>query len=254
MDKQQIITITTDFGDDFSLSQLKAVILSLNPKAIIVTISNQVSKFSILEGAFILSQAYHLFPKGTIHIGVIDPGVGTQREGVIIKTKRHTFIGPNNGLFSQSTERETYDLYKINEELVNNKHSNTFHGRDIFAKVAGLIGLNVAVETIADSISNTRLIDLTPQQNQVLYIDPYGNIKVNNDCCNLKIGQNLKIQTENFSLKIPFVKTFNDIQPGGLLAYQGSNGILEIAKNLGSGNAQLKLQIGDVIKVGIYGN
>lgn len=254
MNKQQIITITTDFGDDFSLSQLKAVILSLNPNAIIITVSNQISKFSILEGAFVISQAYSLFPKGTIHIGVIDPGVGTEREELIIKTKNHIFIGPNNGLFSQSVKKDSFNIYRINKKLVNKNHSNTFHGRDIFAKVAGLISLNVDIKTLADQITDTRFINLKPQANQVLYIDPYGNIKINNTCSDYKHGQKLKIQIKKNSLTIPFVKTFNDVHPGELLAYQGSNQILEIAENLGSGNAQLKLQVGDLIKVGLYGN
>lgn len=246
---RRIVTFTTDFGDHFALAQMKASVLMINSHAKVVTISNQIKSFSILEGAFVLSQTYKLFPKGTIHVGVVDPGVGTKREGVVIKTSDYTFIGPNNGLFSQAFKEDVVEAYHINEELVNPKHSNTFHGRDVFARLAGLLTLDESLTGYSKPMKKEDLIKILVQDDQVLHIDHYGNLKINRNCDDLKIGDNLQVTVHGQKLVIPFYNTFGDIAPGEYLAYKGSHNIMEIAKNLGSANQHLKLQVGDVLEI-----
>lgn len=249
MKQRPIITITTDFGDDFALAQLKAILFALNTEIIPVTISNQITKFSVVEGSFILANAYSLFPPGTIHIGVVDPGVGTNREGIIIQTNKYTFIGPNNGLFAPSVKDYSYKIHKIEGGLVNNSHSNTFHGRDIFAKVAGLLTLKPNPLLYSTPLDKSRLFGLDFQPNQILHIDPYGNIKINNSGSDFKVGDKIILKTSKKTLKLPFVKTFADVAPGHFLAYKGSHNILEIAKNLDSANEQLKFKVGDILNI-----
>ena len=177
--KNALVTITTDFGDDFALAQLKAVLLTQNPQVEFITISNQTNKFSILEGAFIVANACNLFPQGTIHLGIIDPGVGSNRQGVVIQTDDYFFVGPNNGLFAPAIKDKKFELFKINEQLVNKNHSSTFHGRDIFAKVAGLLSKGSYPLDFCTPLKTSAFVWLKFKHNQLLHIDPYGNLKIN---------------------------------------------------------------------------
>lgn len=246
---RRIVTFTTDFGDHFALAQMKASVLMVNSHAKVVTISNQIKPFSILEGSFVLSRTHNLFPKGTIHVGVVDPGVGTKREGVVIQTTDYIFIGPNNGLFYESFKNDVVKAYKINEDLVNPKHSNTFHGRDIFARLAGILTLDEDLDGYAVEMEKEDLVNMEFQADQVLHIDHYGNIKVNRNVDGLEIGDKLQLNIHGQKLVIPFFKTFGDIEKGEYLAYKGSHNIMEIAKNLGSANQYLKLQVGDILEI-----
>ncbi len=247
--KTKIITFITDFGDEFALSQLQAVALSINPKVKLITISNQITPYSINEGAFVISQAKQFFPSGTIFVGVVDPGVGTNREGIIIQTSQYTFIGPNNGLFYEAVKDCQFKVFKIIEKKVNKSHSTTFHGRDVFAKLAAFLSTNKKIADFAEQIDQERLIKLTLKPNQILHIDDYGNLKVNNFCDNFKLGDQLTIKTHDQSIKVPFVQTFGQVKPGELLAYKGSHNTLEIAKNLDSINQVLNLKVGDIISI-----
>lgn len=248
MNKHNLITLTTDFGDDFALVQVIANLLSINILAKPAVISNHVSSFSIIEGAFMLLKSHNLFPKGTIHVGVVDPGVGTKREGVIIETKKYFFVGPNNGLFYPSL-KNIKQIYRIDEKAISKNHSVTFHGRDIFAKAAGLISIGVVIESFARPLPKAYLKQLTFKKNQVLHVDHYGNIKINNNCKNFQIGDIIRVSSKDFVMELPFVRTFADVAVGSYLTYKGSHDILEVGKNLGSAIEKLKLKVGDVISI-----
>lgn len=251
---KKIITVTTDFGDDFALSQLKAVLLSLNPAAQIVVISNEISDYSIVEGAFILSQAYSLFPKGTIHIGVVDPGVGSKRDGIVIKSDGHIFIGPNNGLFSSATQNENRKIYKIFEDKVNKNRSTTFHGRDVFAYLAGFLSVGEKLSKYTKILNENSFKEIDFKTGQILHIDHYGNIKVSFATSGLKFGDKLKLTFNKSSVIIPFCRTFEDVSTYGLLAYKGSHNTLEIAQNLGSAKRTLNLKLEQVLNIEIIHN
>lgn len=248
---KRIITITTDFGDDFALSQLKAVLLSINPDVQIVVITNEISDYSIIEGTFILSQTYNLFPKGTIHIGVIDPGVGSEREGIVIESNGHTFIGPNNGLFSKSIKNKTSKIYSIIEDNVNKNRSITFHGRDVFTRLAGLLSVGEILSKYTKILDKKKFKEINFKTGQILHIDHYGNLKINFPLGDLKFGDKLKIKLNNSKLIIPFCKTFANVAKHELLAYKGSHNTLEIAQNLGSAQKSLDINLEQVLNIEI---
>jgi S-adenosylmethionine hydrolase len=228
--KNPIITLTCDFGDQFATGQIESVIYGINPEVKFILASKEVTPYSIVEGAFIIQKFTPFTPQNSIHIGVIDPGVGSDRIGIIIKTSKHWFIGPNNGLFTPAAEQGGIEkVYKIDEDKIGTL-SNTFHGRDIFAKVAAFISIDKPLEEYATEIAIDRLISLKYSSNQIVHIDPYGNIKLNNNA-GYAAGDKLELKIYEKSYIIPFVKTFAEVPIGAPLAYKGSHDTLEIAVN-----------------------
>ncbi len=143
---QKIMTLTTDFGlKDPYIGAMKGAILSINPSVLITDITHMISPGNVLEGALVLSEAYKFFPKGTIHVGVVDPGVGGRRLPVLIETDRYSFIGPDNGLFSLAVRKEKVRrVVRLSSRgYFLKKVSSTFHGRDIFGPAAAHLSLGV---------------------------------------------------------------------------------------------------------------
>ena len=154
---QRLITFTTDFGlDDHYVGAMKGVILSINPAARMVDICNSVQSFDVLDGALTIVQAYRYFPSETVHLVVVDPGVGTTRRPILVTTEKHMFIAPDNGVLSFVYEREE----RISVRHISAEHyflqpvSGTFHGRDVFAAVAGWLSRGVEVATFGDEITD----------------------------------------------------------------------------------------------------
>lgn len=243
---QPIITLTCDFGDDFACSQLELVVHSLNPNIKFITTSKEVTPYSIIEGSFIISQVYKISPRGSIHIGVVDPGVGSERRGIAIQTKNYWFVGPDNGLLLKAAvEDGIKQVFAINSQKVNPRSCVTFHGRDIFAHTAGLISLKKSLINFTTKVELETLVKLPDKKGEIVHIDPYGNIKLNYKPNGFKYGDKLNIKVGNKKLALPYCKTFADVKPGGFLIYAGSHQTLEIAQNLGSAASKLKLKVGD---------
>jgi len=134
-----VITLLTDFGTaDYFVGAVKGAILSVNPQAVIVDLTHEIPPQDIAAGAFTLLAAYKTFPAGTVHVGVVDPGVGSTRRPVIVSANKQFFVGPDNGLFSYIYDREPgYQVFHVTaEKYFRPDPSSTFHGRDIFAPVA----------------------------------------------------------------------------------------------------------------------
>ncbi len=243
-----IITLTCDFGDRFAAGQVESVIYSLNPSIKFLLASREVTPYSITEGAFIIQKFVQFTPPGSIHIGVIDPGVGSDRIGLVVKTKQFWFVGPNNGLFYPAAAEDGIEkIYQIDEEKIGSL-SNTFHGRDIFAKVAAYLSLNKPISEYASEIDTSRLISLKYYPNQILHIDPYGNIKLNNPA-QYNHGDKLELKINEKSYIIPFVKTFAEVPLGQPLAYKGSHETLEIAFNQENAANALQVKVEDTISI-----
>jgi S-adenosylmethionine hydrolase len=243
-----IITLTCDFGDRFAVGQLESVINTINPRAKFLLASKEVSPFSIVEGAFIIEKFIQFTAPNSIHIGVIDPGVGSDRIGIVVKTKNHYFVGPNNGLFYPAASKDGIEkVYKINEEKIGSL-SNTFHGRDIFAKAAAYLTTDKLKEDYLDEIAEERFIKLEYKPNQVVHIDPYGNIKLNNPADYLP-GDILEIEINGTTYEVPFVKTFADVPQGAPLTYWGSHQVLELALNLDNAAQKLNIKVEDVLSI-----
>jgi len=255
------ITLTTDFGykDNF-VGVVKGVIYNINPDAKIVDLCHEVSPQDIMGAAFALKTAYNYFPKGTIHLVVIDPGVGTDRLPILVKTKDYYFIGPDNGVLSLALEEQKVEgiIYLDNFEHYLMPVSNTFHARDIFAPVAAQLTQGISYPLFGRAIKEYKKINLVKIKisarvisGEVIYIDRFGNLITN-------IGQDLEknIQGSIIKIKNKAVKglktSYADAVPKELLAIFGSSGFLEIAVNLGSAKDKLKAKIGD--KVSIFSN
>lgn len=246
--KKPIISLTSDFGEPFALAQVEAVIHTLNPHSKFIVASNNITSFSILEGAFVLQKFLPFTPKGSVHIGVVDPGVGSERRGIVIQTKNYWFVGPDNGLLYPAASTDgIVAAYQINEGKFKSCFSNTFHGRDIFAKVAAYLSLGKKVTSFAQEIEKETLKNYSFPADHIAHIDTYGNIKLTTPSTQLKYGQTIKLRTAKKSAKLFYAKTFADVRPGNFLLYKGSHDTLEIAINLGSAAKTLGVSVGDKV-------
>lgn len=245
----KVITITTDFGDQLAAAQLKAVLTSLGFDGLLIE-NHSVTPFSIIEGAFSLVLVSRFSPKGTVHVGIIDPEVGSNRRGIIIKTEKSWLVGPDNGLlFQAATSEKIESVWKIKESLISKNVSPTFHGRDIFIKSAAYLSLGKQPEDFGSTkIPAKFLVKLYFKIGQVLHIDSYGNIKVH---CLQKIysHKKLTIKTRKNTFTVPLVKTFSDVPRGKPLAFLGSSQALELAVNLQRADTFFGVKQGDILEI-----
>lgn len=248
----KIFAIITDFGFDFSVASMKALILKNFSEAQIVDVDHSIKQFSILSGAFVIDKIYKYFPDGTIFICVVDPGVGSKREPIYLDMGNYKFIGPNNGLFHYllNDHGVSCKSYVIKEEFRPVK-STTFHGRDLFAPAA--IEVAKGNFDIVEPIDRDKLVFIpvldsgTPV---ITYIDGFGNIKTNIPLDNdFNKKDFLKVNVNNTIHLIKVSSTFSDVVKGELLCYRGSNDTLEIAANLASAENILKVSVGDCIAI-----
>lgn len=184
-----IITLLTDFGSqDYFVGAMKGVILSRNPNAQIVDITHEIPPQDIHAAAFALLACYQEFPAGTIHVAVVDPGVGSDRRAILVECGEHLFVGPDNGIFSWICEREGSwrAIILTNRTFFRQPLSSTFHGRDIFASVAAAVANGTSVEEFGEEVSNIVLLEsLAPKagdaqiEARVIHIDRFGNCVTN---------------------------------------------------------------------------
>ncbi len=245
----KLITITTDFGDQLASAQLKAVLANLGFDGQIIE-NHSVAPFSIIEGAFSLDLVSKFSPKDSIHVGIVDPGVGSKRWGIIIRTDKSWFVGPDNGLLSRAAISEKIlDVWKIKESSVSKNVSPTFHGRDVFIKVAGYLSLGKGPEDFGSiKIPTKSLVKLSFKNGQILHIDSYGNIKL---YCPKELNSHKKlfIKTRKNIFTVPFVKTFSDVAKGKPLAFLGSSKTLELAVNFKRADKFFGVKEGDILKI-----
>ena len=262
---ERIIALMTDFGySDGYIGVMKGIILSINPNAIIVDLAHNLPKFNIRYAAFVLYTAYKYFPKNTIFVCVIDPGVGTSREAIIIKTRNYFFIGPNNGLFSLILKEENVEeVRKIeNRKYMMPNVSVTFHGRDIFAPAAAYLSLGIPIENFGTSLTPDSLVMLPfnePEINltkheyscEILAIDSFGNVITNipGDIFshNEREHSVFLVKTHNERHVARRVKTYGEGRKDELLVLIGSHGFVELAINKGSAKDRIKVKEGDKI-------
>lgn len=246
---ENMIVITTDFGDRFSLMQIVGVIKSIHPESQVMIGENRITPFSIVEGAFVVRESSKFLPKGTIHLSIIDPGVGGVRKPIVIEGEKFSYVGPDNGLFWPSIEQDGFKAaYEIRMETLGNA-SNTFHGRDVFAKAAAFVVANRPFEEYTRPLKKEDLVELHFKDNQVVFIDPYGNVKVNNPA-NYQFGQVLTVTTPTGKIvSVPFQRTFVDVPIHQPVSYKGSNDTLELAVHKGSFEDIFAVNVEDVLSI-----
>lgn len=248
----RFFALLTDFGFDFAVASMKGLILKDFPEAKIIDIDHEVRPFSILSGAFVIDKVYKYFPKGTIFICVVDPGVGSKREPILLDTGDYKFIGPNNGLFHYVLKETNISVksYVIKSDFRPDA-SNTFHGRDLFTPAAIEISkgnLEIFNPIDIDSLVRVRLLEVG--NSIVVYVDRFGNIKTNIvPDENLKKSDSLTLSVNGINHKLKISSTFSDVPTGELLCYLGSNKTLEIAANLADASKILGVQVGDSISI-----
>jgi S-adenosyl-L-methionine hydrolase (adenosine-forming) len=219
-----IITFLSDFGtSDGYVAQVKAVILAGIPDATVVDITHEVQPYKMLSAAWILSTTYKYFPQGTFHLAVVDPGVGTSRDVLIVREGGHTFIGPDNGIFSF--------LYPADEVLEviwrpQSKVAPTFHGRDVFAPLLVKTVLSRDLHGLCWPKADP--VRLDTGSSMVVHIDRFGNIITNIDCKHLENGCVLHIGDRDID---SIVRTYAEIPEGKLGLICGSSFTVEIAAN-----------------------
>jgi S-adenosylmethionine hydrolase len=254
-----VITLTTDFGQaDGYVAAMRGAILSICPQAEVVDVSHEVRPQAVQQAAYLLAFVAPYFPPGTVHVAVVDPGVGTQRRAVAVHGGRALYVAPDNGLLglvlAQDPPREAVDLVEARFHLP--EVSATFHGRDIFAPAAAHLACGTDLHEMGPSIPVADLCPLPPArlqrdeegrwQAQVLHVDRFGNL-----ITNLRAGEGPPSPTivaggariEGLS------QTFADVAVGQLVAYKGSSGYLEIAVRQGSAARRLGLDVGDPVTI-----
>ena len=257
MAHQRIITLLTDFGlQDVYVGVMKGAISSINPELQVIDLTHQIPPQDITAGRFALLNAYHYFPANTVHIAVVDPGVGSSRRGVAIQFPDGFLVGADNGIFSGvlsiAPAVAAVELTNPKYWLTDNP-SKTFHGRDIFAPVGAHLASGVKLEELGDAIAVSSLVELLlPDvvvkeniiQGCIQYIDGFGNLITNipERELNNKSGF-ITIKDYNIS----YFQTYSDVAMGELLALVGSHGWLEIAVNGDSAKDKLQVVVGDEV-------
>jgi S-adenosylmethionine hydrolase len=242
-----IITLTTDYGtSDHLVGVLKGVILSINPDVNIIDITHRVLAHDVLDGALTIGQAYKYFPPKTIHLVVVDPGVGTPRRPVLVAGDQHYFIAPDNGVLS-SVYDQSEALYAWNitsEHYFRNPVSNTFHGRDIFAPVAAWLSKSWQSSSFGEPITDfVRFALPKPKaagnvvKGAVLRVDHFGNLITNITAADVPA---LVAANGKFTIRLgngqvsKVVQTFAQGAQGEVVGIIGSSGFLEISVNKGN--------------------
>jgi hypothetical protein len=255
-----IVTLTTDFGlKDPYVAEMKAVILNINPNATIVDITHEIAKFNIRMGAYILASASPYFPKGTIHVAVVDPGVGTKRRPLLIQTERSYYIGPDNGVLALAAKNQDIThIYEVtNRKLMLSKISSIFHGRDVFAPAAAHLANGTPPEEFGPEIRKVVMPEFAKiirrkdmLIGEVMHIDSFGNIITNfgeKEVELMKIKHIANVKLRNAKLKLRFCKAYADVEPQKPLALIGSHNFLEISINQGNAAEIFKIRSGDKV-------
>ena len=240
-----IITLTTDFGtSDHLVGSMKGVILNINPAARIVDLNHGVTPFDVLDGALSIANSYQYFPPRTIHVVVVDPGVGTERRPLLVSGEKQYFVAPDNGVLSMIYEREPCTVRHItSEHYFLNPLSPTFHGRDVFAPTAAWLAKAFQTEAFGDPVTDYVRFSMPkakPSGNAikgvVLRVDAFGNLMTNlttEDVPAAAAASGTIKLTVNGKEVRQFVTTFGNGAAGEPVALFGSAGFLEIAVNRG---------------------
>jgi S-adenosyl-L-methionine hydrolase (adenosine-forming) len=243
-----IVTLTTDFGlDDWYVAAMKAVLLSHAPAARLVDVTHTIPPGDIVKGSITLERAIASFPAATIHLAIIDPTVGSQRRALVVRIHEQLVVCPDNGLITWAARCQgPLDAFEIIWKPPS--QSNTFHGRDLFAPVAGMLASFRAILDLAKPISNPILLNLHPSagtDGQIIHIDHFGNATTNIPAS--VVPPNAQVRVANLTL--PLRRTYSDVASGEPLALIGSSGLLEIAVRDGSAASKLSLKTTDSITI-----
>jgi len=263
-----VITLLSDFGlRDPYVAEMKAVILSIHPEARIVDVSHEIEKFNIRMGAFVLASAAPYFPEGTVHVAVVDPGVGTKRRPILVETKRAFYVGPDNGVLMLAAKREgTHHVYEItNSQFMLPRVSRTFHGRDIFAPAAAHLARGCKLSDFGSEIRDYVVPSFAKPcltrdalVGEVLHVDDFGNVVTNisraeYEKVGMREGEVLRFRLRDRVVKLRFCSAYGEVSVGKSLALIGSHDFLEVSVNQGRASERFGVKAGDKVSVLLKG-
>jgi S-adenosylmethionine hydrolase len=250
-----VITLTTDFGtSDWFVGTMKGVIAGITPRCTVVDLTHDLPPGDIRAGAFALAASHRFFPKGTIHVAVVDPGVGSRRKAIAVRTASSVFVGPDNGVLSWALAKEKLRaIHSLeNEAYLLKPVSQTFHGRDVFAPVAAHLSRGVPIQELGPALKDfVRLAWPEPRvrrdgfEGEVFYIDRFGNAITNLE--GRLPGASGRASCEVHAKRrwnCPLKTFYQAVPPGRPVALVGSSGFLEIAVNGGSAEKVLGVRVG----------
>ena len=243
-----IVTLLTDFGTaDSYVAEMKAVLLSRNADLTIVDITHEVPPGDVRAGQYLLGRAWGLFPKGTIHVAIIDPEVGTERRALAAESGGHRFLAPDNGLLSFLPVEARFVSIPVPVSA-----SATFHGRDVFAPAAATLAGGDRIDALGTSIAHPVRIPLpVPQHDgtavvgEVIYVDRFGTLVSNILPATVEPGVRIRVGDVDVG---PLQRTFADVARGTLVAFTGSAGTVEIAVRDGSAARMLGVGVGTEVR------
>jgi S-adenosylmethionine hydrolase len=246
-----IITLTTDFGSkDHYAGAMKGVILSINPRVTIADITHEIPPHDVFKAAFTLRNFYRYYPRRTIHVAIVDPGVGGRRRAIALEADGHIFVGPDNGVFTfiyrESKPSRVHEIRSAKHTL--SDISLTFHGRDIFAPVAAHLSLGVSVEDLGKPLRKPKQLPLKEPSlrreeiiGEVIYIDSFGNLVTNIPARLVKPESRIRIG--EWIIR-GLSTSYSDVPKGKPLAIVGSSGFLELSLNQGRASDVVKVRDG----------
>lgn len=257
-----IITLTTDFGiDDHEAGVLKGVIWSIAPETQVVDLTHDIAPHNIMGAALVLWRSVPYFPNGTIHVGIVDPGVGTSRRGIAAQIASQYFVGPDNGLLTLLVNRSQGNYEHIKFVSLDQSRywltdvSNVFHARDIFAPIAAHLASGIPIEAIGTAINDPVMLEISaptrsPQgwKGQIIDVDHFGNLTTNLTGTHLLPMKEVMINIKGKQI-VGLVSTFGERPVGSLVALIDSSGSLAISVVNGSAEKILNAQVGDTLDI-----
>ena len=260
-----IITLITDFGEGYYVAAMKGVILDICRNACLVDITHDIRSHDVLEGAFTLLCTYPYFPPKSVHIAVVDPGVGSERRGIIVATKDHYFVGPDNGVFSFVYNRESVKrvISIESQTYLRGTVSPTFHGRDAFSPVAAWLALGIPLEKFGEEIEDYSGATVLPVQKMendriegmVIHVDKFGNIitSISPETAAEQFGHS---GSPKFFVKGQEIthsySYYAEAAPGEIFALIGSSGYYEIAAHKSRAADILGVERGEKVQLELH--
>ncbi len=259
-----VITLLTDYGiKDSYVAEMKGAILRIAPGATLVDISHDVGNYDIEEGAFHIARSAPYFPEGTAHVGVVDPGVGSERKSIIIQAKGAWLVGPDNGLLAPAADRlgvkKVFEITK--RDLLPEKISDVFDGRDTFGPAGALLSIGVHPEEMGVEIHEyIRLESYQPTVSEneaeatIIHVDGFGNLVTNVtyevlNGLGVEAGTTIMAIVRNEALELPYVRRFSAVPEGELLLLVAGGGYLELAVNQGNASDRLGISKGERVRL-----
>jgi hypothetical protein len=253
-----VITLTTDFGlADAYVGIMKGVMLSICPEAMLIDISHEVRPHSVRHASYLLQRAAPYFPPGTVHLVVIDPGVGSERRPVAVQAERALYVAPDNGVLGSTLAQDgpRCVVHLTRSEYHLGAASSTFHGRDIFAPIAARLACGADPRDLGEEVPASGLValpDLEPVRQQdgswlgeIIHVDRFGNLITN--CPGRGPDPHVLVSVGGIQIA-GLRRTYSDVAPGKLVAYTGSSGYVEIAVREGSAASALAVDVGSSVQ------